>query len=99
MYILYNHPARGRVGKVTDCGVRGLGFKSLARFLLLELKPGLYHEWSEMVEIHVDDKKSPQVESKIGRCTVTSVLKTTLILKLIYIYTYWYTLLHKIPDS
>ena len=22
------HPARGRVGRVTDCGVRGLGFKS-----------------------------------------------------------------------
>ena len=23
-----DHPARGRVGRVTDCGVRGLGFKS-----------------------------------------------------------------------
>ena len=22
------HPARGRIGRVTDCGVRGLGFKS-----------------------------------------------------------------------
>ena len=23
-----DHPASGRVGRVTDCGVRGLGFKS-----------------------------------------------------------------------
>ena len=30
----------------------GLGFKSRARFLLLEQKPVLYHEWSGMVETH-----------------------------------------------
>ena len=31
------YPARGRVGRrVTDCGVRGLRFKSRARFLRLE---------------------------------------------------------------
>ena len=30
------HPARGRVGRVTDCGVGGLGFKSQGRMLLLE---------------------------------------------------------------
>ena len=40
-------PARGRV---TDCGVIGHGFKSQARFLLLEPKPVLYHEWSGIVE-------------------------------------------------
>ena len=27
-HISHIHPARGRVGRVTDCGVRGLGFKS-----------------------------------------------------------------------
>ena len=27
-YIYKSLPARGRVGRVTDCGVRGLGFKS-----------------------------------------------------------------------
>ena len=38
-------PARGRVGRVTDSGSN-----PRARFLLLEQKPVLYHEWSGMVE-------------------------------------------------
>ena len=31
--ILYTNPARGRVGWVTDCGVRGVGFKSQGSIL------------------------------------------------------------------
>ena len=55
------------LGRVTDCGVRGLGFKSRARFLLLEQKQVRYHEWSGMVESpalyrYVAEKKSPTVE-------------------------------------
>ena len=44
-----HYPARGGVGRVTDCGVRGLGFKSPGSILILEQKPVLYHEWSGMV--------------------------------------------------
>ena len=29
--LIYFNPAGGRVGRVTDCGVRGLWFKSLSR--------------------------------------------------------------------
>ena len=28
MEMMNEYPARGRVGRVTDCGVRGIGFKS-----------------------------------------------------------------------
>ena len=31
-------PARGVVGRVTDCGVRGLGFKSLGLILTSRIK-------------------------------------------------------------
>ena len=37
LYTVYT-PASGRVGRVADCGVRGLGFKSRSWFLLLELR-------------------------------------------------------------
>ena len=36
----YNHPARGRVGRVTDCGVRGLEFKSPGSILTSRKEPG-----------------------------------------------------------
>ena len=42
---------RGRIGRVTNCVVRGLWFKSPGS-ILLEQKPVLYHEWSGMVETH-----------------------------------------------
>ena len=75
------------LGRVTDCGVRGFGFKSRARFLHLEKKPVLYHEWSGMVEAHalhryVGEKKSPiRWSLRLGRWTSTTVHKTTLKLK------------------
>ena len=50
LYQLY--PARGRVGRVTDCGVRGLGFKSPGSILTSRTETVLYHEWSGMVETH-----------------------------------------------
>ena len=34
MLIKNLHPARDRVGRVTDCGVRGLGFKSPGSILI-----------------------------------------------------------------
>ena len=48
------HSAGGRDGRVTDCGVRGLGFKSPSIFLLIEQEPVLYHECMVigMVETH-----------------------------------------------
>ena len=37
---------RGRVGRVTDCGVRGLGFKSRGQIhTSIEEKLVLFHEW------------------------------------------------------
>ena len=43
------HLARGRVGRVTDCGVSVIGLKSQARFVLLEEETVFYHEWLGMV--------------------------------------------------
>ena len=48
--ILPTLPAHGRVGRVTDCGVGGVGFKSPGS--ILEQNPVLYHEWSGMDGTH-----------------------------------------------
>ena len=68
------HSAHGRV---TNCGVSGLGFKSPGSILLLEQKPFLYHEWSGMAKTHdlyrkVGDKSLLLWNLRLGRWTATT---------------------------
>ena len=45
-------PASGGVGIVTDCGVRGLGFKSSGSILTSRTETSYFQEWSGMVDTH-----------------------------------------------
>ena len=59
---------RGRVGRVTDCGVRGLGFKSLGSIISSRTETSSKHEWSGMMETNalyrsMGENKSPSIRS------------------------------------
>ena len=77
------YPARGGVGRVTDCGVRGLGFKSTGAILLFiketsSLSRVVRDGWDPCSEPLSGLKKSLLRWSlRLGRGTDTTVQKTT----------------------
>ena len=78
------HPASGRVGRVTDYGVRGLGFKSPGSILTSRTETSSLSRvvrdgWDASSVPVSGQKNSPLRWSlRLGRWTATTVQKTTL---------------------
>ena len=77
---IMGHPARGRVGWVTDCGVRGLGFKSPGSILTSRTETSSLSRVVRLGPMLCTVKWVKKVSCgglRLGRWTATTVQKTT----------------------
>ena len=83
---MYTYPARGGVGRVTDCGVRGLGFKSPGSILTYWTETSslsrVVRYGGDPCSVPVSGLKKSLLRwsLRLGRWTATTIQKKKLIL-------------------